>query len=73
MDSFQQMKTSDIHFLLGNTDQAWLLVLGTRCMLFAPETWQILSSGLTIAPAHELTKDQRNPCIKGVLSGVPCK
>lgn len=61
MDSSQQMKTLDIHFLLGNTDQAWLLVLGTRCKLFPPET------------AHKLTKDQRNPCIKGVLSGVPCK
>jgi len=44
MDSSQQVTILGIRFLLGNTEQAWLVVLGTHCMLFPQETWQILPS-----------------------------
>lgn len=69
MDSSEQMKTLDSYVLLGNTDQAWLIALGTRCILFPPQIWQIFFSRLMSAPFQELTKDQRNPCIKVVFSG----
>lgn len=60
-------------FLLGNTDQGWLAALGTCCVLFPLETWQIVSSKLTIASVQELTKGHRNPRTKGVLNCVSWK